>query len=160
MENPADALDRSDRLLLAAVQADARLTLAELAERVHLSPSPCWRRLKQLEARGLIRGYHARLDPARLGWGVTAFVHIMLENHSPTLGSRFEEAVQDIPEVLACHNVSGQYDFLLQVVARDLNGFGDFARDVLRALPGVKEINSSFALKTVKSAMALPIPGG
>jgi len=152
-------LDRIDRQLLEEVQRDARLTTAELASRVALSTSPCWRRLKRLESAGLIRGYRAQLDPDRLGWGVTAFVHIMLERHDAKLGAKFEASVQQVPEIVACHNVSGQYDFLLQVVARDLKSFGEFARDKIRALPGVKEMNSSFSLREVKSAVALPVPG-
>lgn len=151
-------LDRTDRHLLRALQDDARLTTAQLAEQVALSASPCWRRVKALESAGAIRGYHARLDPAGLGWGVTAFVHIMLENHSRDLGERFEQAVREIERVIACHNVSGEYDYLLQVVARDLQDFGEFARDALRSLPGVKEINSSLSLREVKSGPDLPVP--
>jgi Lrp/AsnC family leucine-responsive transcriptional regulator len=150
-------LDRVDRRLLQEIQRDARLTVAQLAERVALSTSPCWRRLKRLEEAGLVRGYHAQLDAAQLGWGVTAFVHIMLESHRAELGAKFEAAVRQIPQVVACHNVSGQYDFLLQVVARDLAGFGEFARSTIRALPGVKEMNSSFSLKEVKTGLALPV---
>jgi DNA-binding Lrp family transcriptional regulator len=150
-------LDRADRRLLEEVQRDARITVAELAGRVALSTSPCWRRLRRLEEAGLIRGYHAELDAARLGWGVTAFVHVMLESHRAELGSRFEAAVKQIPQIVACHNVSGQYDFLLQVVARDLGSFGEFARNTIRSLPGVKEMNSSFSLKEVKAGQALPV---
>lgn len=151
-------LDRTDARLLHEVQTDARLTTAELASRVALSTSPCWRRLKRLEADGVIRGYRAELDAERLGWGVTAFVLVLLENHSTRLGAQFEAAVGRIPEVIACHNVSGQYDFLLQVVARDLKSFGEFARDTIRTLPGVKEMNSSFSLREVKRGGVLPIP--
>lgn len=157
--NSQSGLDRIDRRLLHEVQADARLTTAELATRVALSASPCWRRLKRLEADGVIRGYRAQLDADRLGWGVTAFVHVMLESHSAQLGAQFEAAVLAIPEVVACHNVSGQYDFLLQVVATDLKHFGEFARSTIRTLPGVKEMNSSFSLREVKAGLALPIPG-
>lgn len=151
-------MDRIDQRLLAEVQQDARLTTAELATRVALSPSPCWRRLKRLEEAGIIKGYRAQLDADRLGWGVTAFVLVMLESHRAELGSKFEQAVQQIPEVIACHNVSGEYDFLLQVVARDLRGFGEFARSTIRTLPGVKEMNSSFSLREVKAPLVLPIP--
>jgi Lrp/AsnC family leucine-responsive transcriptional regulator len=150
-------LDRIDRRLLQEIQRDARLTIAELAERVALSASPCWRRLKHLEDDGVIKGYHAKLDAAKLGWGVLAFVHVMMERHDAKLGAQFEDAVARIPEIVACHNVSGQYDFLLQVVARDLQGFGEFARGTIRTLPGVKEMNSSFCLKEVKVALALPV---
>jgi DNA-binding Lrp family transcriptional regulator len=153
-----EGLDRTDRRLLDEVQRDARQTTAELAARVSLSPSPCWRRIKRLEAAGLIKGYHAQLDADRLGWGVTAFVHVMMERHDVELGAKFERAVQAIPEIVSCHNVSGQYDFLLQVVARDLRGFGEFARSSIRTLPGVKEMNSSFSLREVKAGSALPLP--
>lgn len=154
---PAPELDRIDCRLLEAVQRDARLTTAELAAQVALSTSPCWRRLKRLEDAGVILGYHARLDAARLGWGVMAFVHILLESHRAELGAQFEDAVLRIPEVIACHNVSGQYDFLLQVVARDLRHFGEFARTTIRTLPGVKEMNSSFSLREVKGGLSLPV---
>jgi DNA-binding Lrp family transcriptional regulator len=150
-------LDRTDRRLLQEVQRDARLTIAELADRVSLSTSPCWRRLKRLEQDGVVTGYHASLEAAKLGWGVLAFVHVMMERHDVKLGAQFEDAVVRIPEIVACHNVSGQYDFLLQVVARDLKGFGEFARGTIRTLPGVKEMNSSFCLKEVKPALALPV---
>ena len=161
MEKDAPAsFDRIDARLLEEVQRDARLTTAELASHVALSTSPCWRRLKRLEASGVIRGYRAQLSPEGLGWGVTAFVHVMMENHSMTLGAQFEEAVQTIPQIVACHNVSGQYDFLLQVVARDLRSFGEFARSTIRTLPGVKEMNSSFSLREVKGGQVLPISDG
>lgn len=158
MESPsAGEMDRIDRQLLAEVQRDARQTTGELAQRVALSPSPCWRRLKRLEASGAIRGYRAQLDPEHLGWGVTAFVHVMLESHQIEVATRFEDAVQAVPEIVACHNISGQYDFLLQVVARDLRHFGEFARSRIRTLPGVKEMNSSFSLREVKGGGSLPI---
>ena len=150
-------LDRYDRLLLDALQSDARLTGAELAERVALSISPCWRRVKQLEAAGYIRGYQAQLDPRRLGYGVTAFVSVMLDSHRLDVGQAFEERVRDIPRIVACHNVSGRYDFLLEVLARDLESFGQFARDTLRKLPGVKESYSSFSLKAIKQDRHLPL---
>jgi DNA-binding Lrp family transcriptional regulator len=154
---PIDDLDRIDRRILVEVQRDARLTVAELAARVSLSTSPCWRRVKRLERAGIIRGYHANLDSARLGLGVFAFVHVTLDRHDAALGTRFEDAVRAIPEIVACHNVSGQYDYMLQVVARDLASFGDHVRDTLRMLPGVKEMNSSFSLKEVKPALTLPV---
>lgn len=152
-------LDAVDRRILAELQDDARLTTAELGERVHLSQSPCWRRVRRLEDEAYIQTYRAVLDARKLGYGVTAFVSIMLESHAQALSRDFEARIAEIPEVIACHNVSGRYDFLLEVVARDLESFGVFARDVLRALPGVKEIYSSFSLKEIKSTRTLPIVG-
>lgn len=149
--------DATDARILAALQADARMTIAELAERVSLSSSPCWRRVKALEEAGYIRGYHAELDPRRLGYDVTAFVSVLLEHHRVDLGEAFETAVRGVPEIIACHNVSGRYDFMLEVVARDLEAFGEFGRNVLRTLPGVKEIYTSFSLRAIKTARQLPL---
>lgn len=150
--------DKTDARILAALQSDARLTIAELSERISLTSSPCWRRVKALEEAGYIRGYHAELDPRRLGYDVTAFVSVLLENHRVDLTESFETAVRGIPEVVACHNVSGRYDFMLEVVARDLEAFGEFGRNVLRTLPGVKEIYTSFSLRSIKTARQLPLP--
>ena len=151
------ALDRTDKALLAALQSNARLTVAELAERVSLTTSPCWRRVKHLEEQGLITGYQAILSPKELGYGVTAFVSVMMASHSQDMARNFEQCLLDIPEIIACHNVSGRYDFLLEVVAKDLESFGEFTREVLQALPAVKEIYSSFSFKSVKPLRVIPI---
>jgi DNA-binding Lrp family transcriptional regulator len=150
-------LDRIDRALLRLLQADARMTATQLAEEVALTTSPCWRRVRRLEEGGFIRGYRAELDPAKLGYGVTAFVSVMLEKHTPAAGRAFEDAVRAMPQIVACHNVSGRYDFLLHVVAPDLEAFGRFARETIRGLPGVKEMYSSFSLKEVKRGTT-PVP--
>ena len=155
---PESKLDRTDRLILRELQRDARLSTTQLAERISLTPSPCWRRVKALESEGFIRGYRTIIDQRKLGYGVTAFVSILMESHSRELGIAFERAVLDIPEVLTCHNVSGHFDFLLQVIAKDLESFGDFARDRIRCLPGVKEMNSSLSLKEVKINREVPLP--
>ena len=152
------ALDRTDQRLLAALQDDARLTVAELAERVSLSTSPCWRRVRRLEQAGYIAGYHAQLSATRLGYGITAFVSVVMGSHTREVARAFEASLHDIPEIVACHNVSGQYDFLLEVVATDLAAYGEFARNVLQDLPGVTELHSSFSLKSLKSERRLPLP--
>ena len=153
------ALDRTDKALLAALQGNARLTVAELAESVSLTTSPCWRRVKILEESGIITGYQAVLSPKELGYGVTAFVSVMMESHSQEVARKFEQRLLEIPEIIACHNVSGRYDFLLEVVAKDLESFGEFAREVLQALPAVKEIYSSFSYKSVKPWRKVPVEG-
>ena len=155
-----EQLDRTDLRLLAALQDDARLTVAQLAEKVSLSASPCWRRVKRLEEAGYIEGYHAHLSASRLGHGITAFVSVVMGNHTQDAARAFEAAIQNIPEVVACHNVSGEYDFLLEVVATDLATYGQFARNVLQALPGVRELHSSFSLMSIKATRQLPLPGG
>ena len=154
-----DPLDRTDLRLLAALQDDARLTVAQLAEKVSLSASPCWRRVKRLEEAGYIEGYHAQLSAARLGYGITAFVSVVMGSHTREVARAFEARLQDIPEIIACHNVSGQYDFLLEVVAADLAAYGEFARNVLQDLPGVTELHSSFSLKSLKDQRKLPLAG-
>lgn len=153
------ALDRTDKALLAALQGNARLTVAELAESVSLTTSPCWRRVKILEESGIITGYQAVLSPKELGYGVTAFVSVMMESHSQEVARKFEQRLLEIPEIIACHNVSGRYDFLLEVVAKDLESFGEFAREVLQTLPAVKEIYSSFSYKSVKPRRVVPVIG-
>lgn len=153
----AVTLDRVDVALLNALQANARLSIAELAERVSLTPSPCWRRVRRLEEAGLLVGYRAILAPKQLGYGVTAFVNVMMGSHDKETSRRFEQRLTEIPQIISCHHLSGKYDFLLEVVAEDLETFGVFAREVLQALPGVKEIYSSFSLKVVKDDRVLPV---
>jgi DNA-binding Lrp family transcriptional regulator len=150
-------LDRVDRRLLELLQADARQTVAQLAEQVALSQSPCWRRVNLLEQSGLIAGYHARLDRAKLGWEVLGFVHLQLDNHSPDIAAAFEREVRALDQVLACHNLSGRYDYQLEVVGRSLDDFSHFVRERLRRLPGVREIATSFSLGEVKARRDLPV---
>jgi DNA-binding Lrp family transcriptional regulator len=152
-------LDRTDKALLAALQGNARLTIAELADYAALTTSPCWRRVKILEESGVITGYQAILSPKALGYGVTAFVSVMMESHTQEMARTFEQRLLEIPEIVACHNVSGRYDFLLEVVAKDLESFGEFAREVLQTLPAVKEIYSSFSFKSVKPSRVIPVLG-
>ncbi len=154
-----NALDRIDKALLNALQGNARLTVAELADQVALTTSPCWRRVKILEESGVITGYQAILSPKALGYGVTAFVSVMMESHNQEMARTFEQRLLEIPEIVACHNVSGRYDFLLEVVAKDLESFGEFAREVLQTLPAVKEIYSSFSFKSVKPSRVIPVLG-
>lgn len=151
-------LDRTDKALLSALQVNARLTVAELADSVALTTSPCWRRVKQLEESAMITGYQAILSPKALGYGVTAFVSVMMDSHSQDTARAFEQRLLAIPQIVACHNVSGRYDFLLEVVARDLESFGEFAREVLQTLPAVKEIYSSFSFKSLKPLRMIPLP--
>lgn len=157
MPTPQHELDAVDRSLLHALQQDGRATVGELAERVALSPSPCWRRVRQLEESGLISGYHAHLDRLRAGWGVLGFVQLGLHNHTAEVTAAFEREVQALPQVLACHNLSGRHDYQLEVVAPDLEYFAEFVRSRIRSLPGVREISTSFSLKEIKRTIALPL---
>ncbi len=152
-----ESLDHTDRLLLNALQQDARHTVAELAHLVSLSASPCWRRVRQLEESGVIEGYHAHLNRSKLGYGVTGFVHLQMDNHMPEIMAAFEREVVALPQVLSCHNISGRYDYLIEAVALDLESFSQLVRTKIRSLPGVKEISTSFSLKEVKPAGTLPV---
>ncbi len=151
------ALDRTDLKILDALQTDGRLTNAELAERVGLSLSPCWRRLKRLEESGVITGYQALLNRKALGLGVTAFVRVDIERHTPAMERRFEESIADLDEIVSCHVISGEGAFMLVVMSESLESFSKFALDTLMALPGVKDTRTSFSLKEVKSSTALPL---
>src|SRR5258706_4056739 len=120
---PQTGLDAIARRILTELQADARLTNVELADRIGLSPSPCIRRLKRLERDGVIEGYRATLDRAKLGLGLTLYVGIKVERHQDADAAAFEDAVRALPEVISCHLVSGEVDFLLQIVVPDLAAY-------------------------------------
>ena len=152
-----NTLDKFDIAILNELQADARLTNAELAQRVGLSAAPCWRRVRALEEQGFIKGYRAEIDRHKIGLGVLAFVRLDADRSTGDLTREMEAAIARIPEVVACHYISGTGTFELQVVARDLDSFSQFARDVLLNLPNVKDMHTSFSLGEVKASSALPL---
>lgn len=152
-------LDRTDLAILAVLQAEGRISNADLAERVHLSASATLRRLQRLERDGVIVSYGARLDPATLGLDLTAFVRVQLEKHGSASIDNFVAAVRGWDEVVACHALTGDMDYLLQVVVRDLAHFSRFLLDRLLNATGVADVNSSFVLRTVKAPSGLPLPG-
>jgi Lrp/AsnC family transcriptional regulator, leucine-responsive regulatory protein len=151
-------MDRLDAKILAVLQEDGRVTNAELAERVRLSASPCLRRVRRLEDDGVITGYRAILDRRKVGLGVTVFVELKVSGHSDRVARDIEEAVAEVPEVVACHIVSGAADFLLEVVVSDLAHYERLLLDALLKLPGVADVRSNFALRTAKANGALPVP--
>ena len=155
----AAEFDRTDLRLLALLQRQGRATNAELAAQVNLSPSACLRRIQRLEATGVVSGYAARLDPQVLGLGLQAFVRVQLEKHGAAGIERFVDAVQAWDEVVACHALTGDMDYLLQVYVRDLEHFSRFLLDRLLDASGVADVNSSFVLRTVKASGGLPLPG-
>ncbi len=150
-------LDETDRKILALLQQDGRLTNAKLAEQLNLSETPCWRRLKRLESEGYIEGYQARLNRHKLGLGVIGFAQVTFGDHSGQAPIEFEQKMAQMPEILSCHNVSGDCDYILQIVADDLESYGDFVRDKLRILPGISSIRSSLSLREVKAGVRLPV---
>ncbi|MDE2406791.1 MAG: Lrp/AsnC family transcriptional regulator [Xanthomonadaceae bacterium] len=150
-------LDRTDLTLLAELQQAGRQTNAELAERVHLSASACLRRVQRLEREGVIVGYRAEVDPERLGLGLQAFVRVQLKSHDAERIDSFARQVNTWPEVVACHALTGDMDYLLQVVVRNLEHFSRFLLDKLLAQAEVDDVNSSFVLRTVKRAQGLSL---
>jgi Lrp/AsnC family leucine-responsive transcriptional regulator len=153
----AIAFNRTDRRLLDLLQRDGNLTNLELAEKVSLSPSACLRRVRALEEAGVIRRYVAILDPRRVGLGLMAFVNVKLEKRGRTPADAFARAVKDWPEVLACHSLTGDMDYLLRVQVENLDHFSRFVMDSLLKHPGVVDVKSSFVLEEVKETTALPL---
>lgn len=152
-----ETLDKFDLAILNELQADGRLSNAELALRVGLSAAPCWRRVRALEESGFIKGYRAEIDRHKIGLGVLAFVRLDADRNAGDVLRALEEAIRAIPEVVSCHYISGTGTFELQVVSRDLNSFSQFARDVLINLPNVKDLHTSFSLGEIKASSALPL---
>jgi DNA-binding Lrp family transcriptional regulator len=152
-----ETLDKFDIAILHELQSDGRLTNAELAHRVGLSAAPCWRRVRALEQSGYITGYRAELDRHKIGLGVLAFVRLDADRISGDATRRMEAAIQKLPEVVACHYISGTGTFELQVVAQDLDSFSRFALRSLTTLPNVKDMHTSFSLGEVKARGALPL---
>ena len=152
-----EELDKYDLAILQELQTDARLTNAELAQRVGLSAAPCWRRVRALEEEGFIKGYRAEIDRNKIGLGVLAFVRLDADRSTGNLTREMEDAIAKIPEVVACHYISGTGTFELQVVAQDLDSFSGFARQHLMNLPNVKDLHTSFSLGEVKASHALPL---
>lgn len=150
-------LDRTDLRLLALLQSEGRLPNSELATRVNLSASACLRRVQRLEAAGVITGYGARLDPLAVGLGLQAFVRVQLQKHGQESVAHFAQSVQDWDEVVTCHALAGDMDYLLHVVVRDLEHFSHFLLDRLLNATGVADVNSSFVLRTVKERHGLPL---
>ena len=151
-------LDRYDRRILELLQADGRLSNQELAEKIGLSPAPCWRRVRRLEAAGLIEGYSANLNPHKLGLTVTAFTFVSLENHHPGSVEAFDRVIRDCPEVMECHSLSGQHDFLLRIVAADLAAYESFLSTHVLGIASVRSASTSFVLKSQKSTTRIPLP--
>jgi Lrp/AsnC family leucine-responsive transcriptional regulator len=151
------ALDRTDLRILAVLQGEGRITNAELADRVSLSPSACLRRLQRLEADKVITGYAAQIDPEAIGLGLQAFVRVQLSKHESDAIEGFVERVNQWDEVVACHALTGDMDYLLHVHVADLKDFSRFLLDHLLNASGVADVNSSFVLRTVKRSPSLPL---
>lgn len=151
------SLDATDKRILTALQKSGRMSNATLSEEVNLSPSACHRRVQRLETDGYIRDYVALLDARKIGVPSTIFVEITLRGQADDVLDAFEKSVSRIPDVLECHLMAGTADYLLKVVAEDTEDFARIHRQYLARLPGVAQMQSSFALRTVFKTTALPI---
>lgn len=154
---PKSDLDAIDCRIIAALQADGRLSNVDLADKVGLSPSPCLRRVSRLEREGYIEGYRAMLGRKPVGLRISVFVGVKLENHADDRAAAFEDAVVGFPEVIACHMIAGDVDYLLEVTVPDLESYQRFLVDKLLDLPIVREVRSNIAIQTLKEAAPLPL---
>lgn len=150
-------LDSKDLQILTELQQNARLSNQELSERVNLSPSPCLRRVKLLEERGVIKGYTALVDQKAFGLPLTVFIHIKLDQHSEEAVRTFERSVETIEEILDCFLMTGGVDYLLRMVTKDLDAYENFVRKTLHAIPGIASIDTSFAYGVVKQCQTFPL---
>jgi Lrp/AsnC family leucine-responsive transcriptional regulator len=150
-------IDPIDHKILRALQEDGRITVQALSEKVGISPSPCLRRVRQLEEAGIISGYGASIDPKAVGLPVSVFISIKLERQRAQNLDDFSAAISRWPEVMDCYLMTGQFDFLMRVVCADLEAYESFLRKRLTQLDGVASIESSFSLGAVKSSRVLPI---
>lgn len=150
-------LDRYSRRILAELQRDARLTVQQLSEKVGLSATPCWKRVKQMEAAGVIRGYTALVDRDKVGLGLRVVVEANLSQHGEDEVRRFEQAVAQSAHIVQCVSTTGQADYIMTVLAPDIRHYEQFLHDTLFKLPGITHVRSSIVLKEVKAEVRLPI---
>lgn len=153
-------MDKTDKRILEILQTDCRITNQELADKVALSPSPCLRRVKQLEQDGYIKQYAALLDPKKIGLELMIFVLLGLDNHEAKKMKNFQDTIQSLPQVIECYLIAGQSaDYLLKVMVPNLESYHDFLLKELTVIPGVSNIHSSFVLNTISESLTLPLNG-
>ncbi len=144
-------IDKTDAKILKLLQYDSRMSNAELSEKIGMSASPCWRRVKQLENTQVIKGYGVLLDRKKIGLGVMVFIRVSIDSHSEKEAKKFEEEVSALEHVVACYSIGGDADFLLQVVSPDLDTYAEFSMSIIRRLPGIKEMQSMFVLEPIQN---------
>ena len=150
-------LDKTDRTLLALLQNDGTISLNELAEKVNLTTTPCWKRLKRLEDEGIIEKRVALLNPEKLGLLFTAFVLVKTSDHSHEWYSRFADTVSDFPEVMEFYRMAGEYDYMMKVQVEDMKRFDEFYKRLVNSVDGISNVTSTFAMESLKYTTALPI---
>ena len=150
-------LDSIDRMLLAELQAEGRVTNVDLARRVGLTAPPCLRRVRSLEEDGVIKGYHAELDGSKLGFGITVFAMVSLKSQEEEDLRGFEQHIKGLPEVRECHMLNGEIDFILKIVSKDLQSFQEFLTSKLTPAPNVASVKTSLTIRTAKNEPGVPL---
>ena len=151
-------LDRIDRQILAIIQSDASLPIQRVADKVGLSVNPCWRRIRQMEAAGVIQGRVALVDPAKIGLGLTVYVRVKTREHSADWARTLNEVIAAMPEILECHRIGGDVDYLLKVVVEDMAGYDRTYKELIERLPSLADVSALFSMERLKSVTGLPIP--
>ena len=152
------SLDRIDRSILRMLQSDGRLSNVELARRINLSPTPCLERVRRLEKDGFIRGYSARLNPAKLQLGLAVFVQVSLDKTTSDVFDKFKVAILGIDEIVECHMVASGFDYILKIRAADMDAFRTFLGDTINNLPGIASTSTYVVMEPVKEGESLPVP--
>ncbi|NNC36231.1 MAG: Lrp/AsnC family transcriptional regulator [Hyphomonadaceae bacterium] len=150
-------LDTIDRKILGIIQDDCTRPIKEIAEAVGLSNNPCWRRIKRLEDNGVIRKRVALVDPAKIGLGVTAFVTIRTDQHTSDWLAAFRRAVRNIPEIIACHRMTGDVDYLLRVVVHDIEHYDNVYQRLIKSVPHLSDVSSTFSMERMKQGPAIDV---
>jgi len=151
-------LDRIDRQILALVQDDASLPIQQIADQVGLSVNPCWRRIRQMEAAGVIQGRVAVVNPEKVGLGLTVYVRVKTREHSAEWAKKLNEVIAAMPEILECHRIGGDVDYLLKVVVANMAGYDRTYKELIARVPSLADVSALFSMERLKSATALPIP--
>jgi Lrp/AsnC family transcriptional regulator, cysteine-sensing transcriptional activator len=152
-------LDRIDRQILALIQKDASLAIQQIADQVGLSVNPCWRRIRQMEQAGVIQARVALVDPEKVGLGLTVYVRVKTLEHSADWARKLHDVIDAMPEILECHRIGGDVDYLLKVVVEDMAGYDRTYKELIDRLPSLADVSALFSMERLKSVTGLPIPG-
>lgn len=153
-----DALDKIDRQILTLIQADASLPIQQVADKVGLSVNPCWRRIRRMEADGVIQARVALVDPEKVGLGLTVYVRVKTREHSADWARQLNEVIAAMPEILECHRIGGDVDYLLKVIVPDIAGYDRTYKELIDRLPALADVSALFSMERLKSTTGLPIP--
>ncbi len=151
-------LDNLDRKILALMQKDASLPIQQIADKVGLTVNPCWRRIRRMEAEGVIEGRVALVAPEKVGLGLTIFVRVKTSQHSAAWAVKLAEVIEAMPEILECHRIGGDVDYLLKVIVPDIAGYDRTYKELIERLPSLADVSALFSMERLKSTTGLPIP--